>query len=368
VMACTGFLATGDDGPLFATNEDNNVLGPRIRFVPGRNGGYGAVYFGFAMAFPHAGMNEAGLAFDGFAASRQVVKSVDREPFFIPRVIQAMTECATIDEVLEFMARNDLAGPAKNMVMFADATGDSVIIEPDRIIRKSGAFQVISSFYQSVDPTGANAYGKGRVCTRFKFANDMLKDAKVVNISDARKILSAVHMERPGPTMYSTIFDLDDRLVYVYNFHDFESAAVVDLAKELKKGSQVVDLRSLFERNIYANQEYVYQQRMAAARRREQRASVELPVEILQRYAGKYRAPLGVVEVTVEDGALVLVGPGLPKIKGTPASETEFYVVSAYSDLDATFRLGEDGTIEGAVIRVSSAGEFRGEEFLPRVD
>ena len=49
--------------------------------------------------------------------------------------------------------------------------------------------------------------------------------------------------------MYSNIYDLDDRLVYLYNFHDFENEVVIDLSDELKKGPHVVELPSLFPRN-----------------------------------------------------------------------------------------------------------------------
>jgi hypothetical protein len=372
VTACTGFLATGDDGPLFGNNEDELIPFTKMRFETGENGSYGGVYFGYTNVVGQGGMNEAGLVFDVFGAARNpVTVSIDRENIKGHQIRGLMAECATVADVLEFMARHNLAGMSgARMLMFADATGDSVIIEPNQIIRKSGAFQLITNFYQSEDPTGANAYGEGKKCVRFEIAHKMLEDAKRVNISDARKILGAVHMEGDFFTVYSNIYDLDDRLVYIYNFHDFANEVVIDLAEELKKGSRVVDLPPLFPRNP-AREKFVTELERAGEKLREERGSVELPVETLERYVATYKGFMGVFDVEVDDGVLVVVAQNRSRTRLNPTSDTEFYVVNLTTGecIDVTFRLGDDAAVEGFDVKLSRLGIVPlAEGFMERVD
>jgi len=368
VLACTGVLVKGDDGVLFGNNEDFWNPSTKMWFVPGENGGYGAVYFGFDDMFPQGGMNEAGLAFDGFATRpNPVTGSADKQTFEGNFILEVMAECATVDEVLEFFERYNLAMMARFMLMFADAAGDSVIIEGDEFIRKSGAFQVVTNFYQSDDAEGKNAYGEGKACARFEIANDMLEGAKRVNISDARTVLNAVHAEGKSRTLYSNIYDLDDRIVYVYNFHDFENEVQIDLTEELKKGAHVADLPSLFPRN-YARESFVAEQEGAMEKRREERGSAEVPVETLERYAGTYKSSFGNLKVKVDDGALTVIAPETAPLRLTPTSETEFYQLSLMMDYDIAFRVGDDGKVEGVKVKGSREEFTLMDEYMERVE
>ncbi len=277
VHACTAFLIANDSEVLFGNNEDFWNPSTKMWFVPAEGGNYGAVFFGFDDLSPQGGMNEAGLAFDGFATEPKPVTGSDGKVRFDGNlVLKVMVECATVSEVLEVFAKYDLTMMERFMLMFADATGDSVIIEGDEVIRKTGAFQVVTNFYQSEDPEGNNAYGEGKACSRFKIAKDMLKGAKRVDVSQARRILDAVHVDGESNTLYSNIYDLNDGLVYIYSFHDFEHEIVIDLAKELKKGARVLDLPSLFPRNS-ARERFVAEQEQAMERRRQERGFGEAP-------------------------------------------------------------------------------------------
>jgi len=368
VMACSAFSAAGEDGVLFGNNEDfvNPVM--KMWFAPGENGGYGAVYFGFDERLAQSGMNEAGLAFAGLATDpKPVTGSRNKEIYHGTLAHKAMTECATVDEALEVFAQYNLEKMDRYMLMFADATGDSAIIEGDEVIRKNGPFQVGTNFYQSDDPTGQNAYGEGKPCARFEIANEMLSRMKRVEISDARKILNAVHYEGLRWTVHSAIFDLDDRLVYLYSFHDFENEVVIDLTEELKKGARLADLLSLFPRN-FAREAYVADLDQILEKLREERGSAEVPVEVLERYVGTYdRGHKGVLEIKMKDGQLIAVSDWWA-FKLTPASETEFYDVNYTMEYDITFRIADDGTVEAADTKGSSRGYTFMEERLERAD
>ena len=81
-LACSAFLVADEDAVLFGNNED--YWNPLIKMwvVPGGDGDYGRVCFGYDNFYPQGGMNEKGLVFDGFAtSSNPVTKSLDKPRF-----------------------------------------------------------------------------------------------------------------------------------------------------------------------------------------------------------------------------------------------------------------------------------------------
>jgi hypothetical protein len=68
-QSCTIIYASDGETALAGNNEDWNDLFPRIWFVPGKNGKFGRIYFGFnVQKYPQGGVNEKGLFFDAAVA------------------------------------------------------------------------------------------------------------------------------------------------------------------------------------------------------------------------------------------------------------------------------------------------------------
>jgi hypothetical protein len=44
----------------------------------------------------------------------------------------------------------------------------------------------------------------------------------------------------------STVYDLKQKVIYLYHFHDFENVVEIHVAEELAKGERVVEMPSLF--------------------------------------------------------------------------------------------------------------------------
>ncbi|MCP5052594.1 MAG: hypothetical protein GY940_35830 [bacterium] len=77
-------------------------------------------------------------------------------------------------------------------------------------------------------------------------AEKILTAADRVSIDLVRSVLSATHSEYSYPTLYSNIYDLKNKKVYLYNFHNFQEVLIIDLAKELKKERKSYKIPDLF--------------------------------------------------------------------------------------------------------------------------
>lgn len=249
LYACTGFCIAKGDTVLFGNNEDWKDPDTKVSYVPAEKGKYGRVYFGFG--YPEGGMNEKGLVFDGFATSPNKVKNSLDKPNFpgcLPGCLidKVMSECATVDEVLEIFDKYNLAFMERAMYLFADEYGNSAIIEGDNVVRKKGKYQVCTNFYQS------ETKKEDINCGRYKIATAMFEEADDISVDLGKRVLAATHNEAPYPTVYSNVYDLKRKIVYLYHFHNFQNEVVIDLKAELAKGARRIDLPDLFPKTFVA--------------------------------------------------------------------------------------------------------------------
>lgn len=357
--SCTAFVVVAENLVLLGNNEDYWNPATRMWFVPGEGATLGRVYFGYDDLLPQGGMNEAGLVYDGFATPpKPVTGSLDKEPVSERELIDgAMASCRTVEEVIKRFSRYNLAIMEGWNLMFADRSGDSVIIEGDAVLRRSGPFQVSTNFHQSVHPDGRDAYGEGQSCVRFAIATEMLRGMREPSVTEARRVLSAVHAEGESKTLYSNIYDLRRGLVYLYHFHDFANEVVIDLAAELEKGPRVVSLATLFPRN-FAFESFVREQQGQLEARKLERGAVAVPLELLARFAGRYEGSEGIMTLSLAEAGLVARYGAYDPAVLIPSAETRFYSLRVTADLDFEFALGENGAVTGVTVRMGDAGEF----------
>lgn len=175
---------------------------------------------------------------------------------------------------------------------------DSVIIEPGAILRKTGRYQVQTNFHQSLSVPEYE-------CERFEIATRMLKDARDrISLGLFRRILAATHEEQTYPTVYSNIYDLKRRVMYLYHFHNFENVVRIDLRAELKKGVHAVSLPSLFPKTHPAA---AYLQTRAKEMHRVEPPVVKVDPSTFDDYAGSYRLESGVHFVILREADRLLL-------------------------------------------------------------
>lgn len=242
---CTVFTASIGDTVLFGNNEDWNDKSTYIWFVPASETQYGGVYVGFGDYYAQGGMNDQGLCFDANAIPESRMKPHPERVSTINFGRRALQQCATIEEVAQLIERYDLSHLGRAQFLFADRMGNSIAVCPGtdgemKAIQKEGTYQVTTNF------NVLNIRLGGYPCWRYSTAVEMLKKIEHeddLTVEYFESILKAVFQRY---TTYSTIYDLVNGTVYLYNWHNFDEVVVFNLEDELEKGYHTCYIPSLF--------------------------------------------------------------------------------------------------------------------------
>jgi len=259
---CTIIYASDSTTALAGNNEDGSNLFPIIWFQPAADGKFGYMCFGFQNGWPmveglqwEGAVNEKGLFYD-FATTEEVrVPRDPNKPDSWGLSGKMISECTTVDEAINlFSEYNFKDGVWKGHYLIGDRFGNSAIIEPLTVIRKSGKYQVATNYLQSgTDPESST-------CERYRLASKLFEQSDEISIGLFRRILDDTHAEDYGGsynvTLYSYIHDLTSGDVYIYNFHDYNRVATLNIHEELKKGPHAYLISSLFPYETYAEQQY----------------------------------------------------------------------------------------------------------------
>jgi hypothetical protein len=354
LYACTGFCISQGDLVLVGNNEDWMNPNTKIWYVPAEKGKYGRVYFGFDDFYPQGGMNEKGLVFDGFATGPNEVKnSLDKPNFPGNLMDKVMSECATVNEALEIFDKYNLAFLEKAMFFVADEHGESAIIEGDDVVRKKGKYQVCTNFYQSRTKKADIR------CDRYKIATAMLEDADDVSVGLCKRVLAATHNEGAYPTLYSNVYDLKRRIVYLYHFHNFQNEIIIDLQAELAKGAHRLDLPDLFPRTFVA--ENFKNSSAAELEKRKAEYTHRVSAEVLDTYVGRYRVDAPgddktIVTITTTSGKLFAQVESQGKTELLAASDNEFALILPNQTIKVTFEKGNNNEV--AKMRIDVQGQI----------
>ncbi len=242
---CTIVMVAKGKIVLAGNNEDWKNPKTKIWFIPASNGEYGRVCVGFDNMFAQGGMNDQGLFIDANALSPTGWEPIEGKPTFQGALMdRILAECATVEDAIAFCNKYNIPGLARARFPIADRTGASIVVEYGQgkvqYVRKTGVYQIATNFVIT------NVKDENYPCTRYKIADKMLKNAEDVSLDLVRAVLSATHQEGQYPTVYSNICDLKNRILYLYNFHNFEEVVRFDLKEELKKGRKSYDIPSFF--------------------------------------------------------------------------------------------------------------------------
>jgi hypothetical protein len=245
--ACTIFTATDEETTWFAGNEDqrpNNAY-----YITDTSGTFGVAYIATPwQQWPlvmQTGINEAGLSFDAnWIPTEQLASHPDRlDPGEWP-VTHMMKNAVDVEQVIEMIQTYDWGTSMAYQVHFADASGDAAVMHPGPdgeliVTRVTGSFLVSTNFNLKRLQTGDYS------CNRYETATSMLSNFEEFSLNKIVSVLDATHQEGEISTIYSTIFDLSNRKIWLFIDSDFENPVEFDLINELEKGDQQISIEEL---------------------------------------------------------------------------------------------------------------------------
>jgi hypothetical protein len=240
VFACTIFSA--DDGimTLAGNNGDYSDPATYIVFHPAENGKHGRMYAGWQQFWWQTGMNDQGLFFASASTSYLEVHNSTQKPR-PPKYLMyiCMEQCSTVSDVLEIFDQYNLDFLETMQLMVSDATGASVIIEGDPIHNKQDNYQVMTNFRLSqTEPPYP--------CWRYNTAVAMFENTTTISPGFFTSICNATHQEGQFPTQFSTVYNLQEQIIYLYWHHNYNQVIEVNLTEELQKGYHIYSIPSLF--------------------------------------------------------------------------------------------------------------------------
>lgn len=355
---CTVIYGVDGDIVLGGNNEDFPDSETRIWFFPPEDGKYGRALVGYENFIWQGGMNDQGLFFDAMSIEEpQVVDQGDKPKYQGSLPAKALETCADVDCVLDLFSKYHAYDTWSFQFMFGDASGKSVIIEP-RQVNRGGRFLVGTNFLQSI--TNVNDC---RYCDRYWTARSMFENSDSISVELMRTILDATHLEGDYPTQYSTIYDLNEKKIYLYLFHNFDEVRIFDLDEELKNGYHEYSMGNLFEDTL---DYYVFGmgERNRQSDIRANYYPVELDPILFDPYLGYFKGPedldmaFDYYIVDFVDGDLVLkLVPDKAWMRLEPTSETEFFHISYFDYFELTFMPEENGEVNRFILS-NAEGEF----------
>ncbi len=247
LSACTIFTSSSSKNVFAGNNEDMCTTSTVIHIIPPKDGHFGRILWGFENDENYqGGMNEHGLFFDGAGTPPvEMTKEWNLPAYDGDYVLQgALENCKTVEEALNFIKEYKMPYLKYCHILLADATGDAALIEWGNnqlnFLRKGDENYLIATNFNTTEASTINGQ-----CYRYDIAKEILSGEEP-SVENYEKALSLAHQEGNYCTVYSTICDLKEKKVYLYNFHDFSNSHTFDLKAEFEKGEQLNMIRSYF--------------------------------------------------------------------------------------------------------------------------
>lgn len=178
-------------------------------------------------------MNGQSLFFASAATSFLEVYNSTQKPQY-PRYLmyKCLEECSTVAETLEVFNQYNLDFLETMQLMVADANGASVIIEGNPVFLKEDYYQVMTNFRLSqVDPPYP--------CWRYNTAVSMFENTTTISPDFFTALCDATHQEGAYPTQFSTVYDLQQRFIYLYWQYNYDQVKIFNLSEELQQGYHI---------------------------------------------------------------------------------------------------------------------------------
>ncbi len=237
------FLSDGSH-VLVGNHEDWFANDAGVKINPPVNGKYGSVIFTFMNeGWAQGGMNERGLFFDGAYTPFQNVTFDAHTKEFHGYIWQHILDrAATVDEAIAILKDFRIPELSELNVIIADAGGHVA-----RVGVKDGKVVLNAEQTPYMLQTNFNPWNpelsEEPVCWRFEKATKHLAGNREASIDNMKQILEQTHQD--SLTVYSNIYDLKSRTIYIFNKRDFKNSINIKLPEIFSNGDCMISLDSL---------------------------------------------------------------------------------------------------------------------------
>jgi hypothetical protein len=273
---CTVFTISKDGLVFFGGNDDYTNPDSYYWVDPGDSSKYGVIWIGEPDNVQQ-GVNEKGLAYDANGLPRvEVNPHNERIPVSVDYSIYPillMHECATVNEVINWISTHRWHSYMHDQMQFADATGDAVIISAGKdgevvFTRKpAGDGFIVSTNFNVANPSNGYGYPDPRYITANEMLDNIINRAGPPSFKDATDVLNAVHVDKGASwTIESLAADLVNGIVYLYYFYQYDSPVILNVKQELANPREAGALSRLFPEEVRKTAAIRYRQIMFKAK------------------------------------------------------------------------------------------------------
>lgn len=235
-MACTIFTTELEDGTILAGNNEDylySINNYMVVTAPSESS-YGRICF-YNSSYVQGGMNEYGLFYDGASCpSSEVPYDRNKEQLDYNLGDIVLANCTSVEEVEMFFDYYNIPYSFCDHLLFTDSTGASSVFEwmegELHIIRKGHDenYQVVTNYWLTDPSLG------GYPCDRYNTVVDLLQKQSP-SIELCATILNATKQSwGEGGTLYSNIYNLSSKEVYVFSGGAMNTACKIDMEQQFQ--------------------------------------------------------------------------------------------------------------------------------------
>jgi len=256
ILACSGYKITIGNRTIFGSNHDAWFTTPHIWFETATIDNYGAAFTGARFDgengyAPQSGMNEFGLVFERLSSYHppQTVDYSERKTITNPTMYlkDILHSCKTVEEVKEYISKYDHSFFIEDIFIYADTTGKYLIVEPYTLIIGNELSYVFSNFCPSI-----TSKQDARNLVRYRNGVEFLKTKIDTTLEFCTQLSDTMHVcrEKIGDgTLITSIWDLNNRTVNLFFYHQYKKSVQFNITEELKKGDHSINITTLFPQN-----------------------------------------------------------------------------------------------------------------------
>jgi hypothetical protein len=241
---------------MVGSNYDAYYLTSKIWFENRINGGYGAVFVGARAEgnngiLPQSGMNDEGLTFSRLAAptpNNELLETTSKEVItnHVSYFKDILHKCKTIEDVTNYIAQNGYGFFSNEVCIYVEKSGKYLIVEPDTLTTGNDAKYVLSNFCPS--STDHSTIKQIRYLNGVAFLKNKI-DTSIAFCTALSDTMHVCRNKMGDGTLLTLIRDLNEKLIYLNFYHDYQHQVKFNLKDELAKGDHVLEIPTLFPSN-----------------------------------------------------------------------------------------------------------------------